>query len=182
MELTAKELDALAPGSYTLLDLRDARSREYGGIPGAVAADADELLANPPQGEERLVLYCARGEISLETAEALREQGVDAFVSLVQKYTSSETADGLTENVTPGSVSDAYQEWAFNTGRQAGDVAVVETSSGYSVLFFDGYGDTYRNVLVENALRSTAYNEWYSSVTDGAAYTENSYGMRFVSK
>ena len=79
MELTAKELDALAPGSYTLLDLRDARSREYGGIPGAVAADADELLANPPQGEGRLVLYCARGEISLETAEALREQGIDAW-------------------------------------------------------------------------------------------------------
>ena len=45
MELTAKALDALTPGSYTLLDLRDARSREYGGIPGAVAADADALLA-----------------------------------------------------------------------------------------------------------------------------------------
>ena len=79
MELTAKALDALTPGSYTLLDLRDARSREYGGIPGAVAADADELLANPPQGEGRLVLYCARGEISLDAAEALREQGVDAY-------------------------------------------------------------------------------------------------------
>ena len=79
MELTAKALDALTPGSYTLLDLRDARSREYGGIPGAVAADADALLANPPQGEGRLVLYCARGEISLDAAEALREQGVDAW-------------------------------------------------------------------------------------------------------
>ena len=79
MELTAKELDALAPGSYTLLDLRDARSREYGGIPGAVAADADALLADPPRDGKTLVLYCARGEISLDAAEALREQGVDAY-------------------------------------------------------------------------------------------------------
>ena len=79
MELTAKALDALTPGSYTLLDLRDARSREYGGIPGAVAADADALLADPPRDGKMLVLYCARGEISLDAAEALREQGVDAW-------------------------------------------------------------------------------------------------------
>ena len=79
MELTAKALDALTPGSYTLLDLRDARSREYGGIPGAVAADADALLADPPRDGKTLVLYCARGEISLDAAEALREQGVDAY-------------------------------------------------------------------------------------------------------
>ena len=79
MELTAKALDALTPGSYTLLDLRDARSREYGGIPGAVAADADALLADPPLDGKTLVLYCARGEISLDAAEALREQGVDAY-------------------------------------------------------------------------------------------------------
>ena len=79
MELTAKALDALTPGSYTLLDLRDARSREYGGIPGAVAADADALLADPPRDGKTLVLYCARGEISLDAAEALREQGVDAW-------------------------------------------------------------------------------------------------------
>ena len=141
-------------------------------IPFAATDSSDEDSMNEAK---------TNAEAALDEYEA-GEQGVDAFVSLVQKYTSSETADGLTENVTPGSVSDAYQEWAFNTVRQAGDVAVAETSSGYSVLFFDGYGDTYRNVLVENALRSTAYNEWYSSVTDGAAYTENSYGMRFVSK
>ena len=79
MELTAKALDALTPGSYTLLDLRDARSREYGGIPGAVAADADALLADPPRDGKTLVLYCARGEFSLDAAEALREQGVDAY-------------------------------------------------------------------------------------------------------
>ena len=79
MELTAKALDALTPGSYTLLDLRDARSREYGGVPGAVAADADALLADPPRDGKTLVLYCARGEISLDAAEALREQGVDAY-------------------------------------------------------------------------------------------------------
>ena len=79
MELTAKELDALAPGSYLLYDLRDARSREYGGIPGAVPAEADTLVSAPPQDGKLLVLYCARGEISLDAAEALRERGVDAY-------------------------------------------------------------------------------------------------------
>ena len=110
------------------------------------------------------------------------EQTADSFAALVQKYTNSDTADGLTENVQPGTGSDEYNTWCFDSARQTGDVAVVQTSTGYSVLYFDGYGDTYRNVLVETALRSNDYSAWYSSVTENASYTEQSYGMRFVSK
>ena len=115
MELTAKALDALEPGSYTLLDLRDARSREYGGIPGAVAADADELLADPPQDGKMLVLYCARGEISLDAAEALREQGVDAY-SLKGgypawiRYDMQKTADAEVQARVETSIRKRFRE------------------------------------------------------------------------
>ena len=115
MELTAKALDALTPGSYTLLDLRDARSREYGGIPGAVAADADALLADPPQDGKMLVLYCARGEISLDAAEALREQGVDAW-SLKGgypawiRYDMQKTADAEVQARVETSIRKRFRE------------------------------------------------------------------------
>lgn len=110
------------------------------------------------------------------------EQTADSFAALVQKYTNSDTADGLTENVQPGTGSDEYNAWCFDAARQTGDVTVVETSTGYSVLYFDGYGDTYRNVLIDTALRNNDYSDWYTAATEGASYTEQSYGMRFVSK
>lgn len=109
-------------------------------------------------------------------------QTAEAFTALVQKYTSDETATGLTENVTPGSGSDEYNAWAFDAARQTGDTAVVQTSTGYSVLFFDSYGSVYRDTLVETSLRNTAYSDWYTGVTENASYTEQSFGMRFTHK
>lgn len=40
MELTPEELEALEPGSYTLLDLRSEQETAYGTIPGSVLANA----------------------------------------------------------------------------------------------------------------------------------------------
>ena len=43
MELTLEELEALEPGSYTLLDLRSEQETAYGTIPGSVPANAAAL-------------------------------------------------------------------------------------------------------------------------------------------
>ena len=43
MELTPEELEALEPGSYTLLDLRSEQEAAYGTIPGSVPANAAAL-------------------------------------------------------------------------------------------------------------------------------------------
>lgn len=59
---------------------------------------------------------------------------------------------------------------------------VVQTSTGYSVLFFDSYGSVYRDTLIETSLRSADYTAWYTGVTENASYTEQSFGMRFTRK
>ena len=79
MELTAAQLAALEPGSYHLIDIRDERSREYGMIPGAQGLSPEELLAHPPRSGQKIVIYCARGQFSLDAAEALREAGLEAY-------------------------------------------------------------------------------------------------------
>ena len=79
MELTAAQLAALEPGSYHLIDIRDERSREYGMIPGAQGLSSEELLAHPPRSGQKIVIYCARGQFSLDAAEALREDGLEAY-------------------------------------------------------------------------------------------------------
>ena len=139
------------------------------------------FAATDTSDEDAMAEAKSNADAALAEYEA-GERTADAFISLVQKYTGNETADGLTENVTPNSGSDEYNTWCFDASRAVGDAAVVETSTGYSLVFFDSYGDTYRNTLVENTLRTNAYNAWYTGLTADAAYTEQSFGMRFVSK
>ena len=48
MELTPKQLLALPPQDYLLIDMRNSADREYGTIPGSVACSAEQLLQEPP--------------------------------------------------------------------------------------------------------------------------------------
>ena len=87
-ELSQEEFAALDWKDALLVDMRDAYSAAYGMIPGAVSIAQDRLTQEIPArcAGKRVVLYCARGQKSLEAAEALRETGVDAY-SLEEGYT-----------------------------------------------------------------------------------------------
>ena len=84
MEITFKELEALAPENVLLLDMRSEESRRYGTIPGAKGIEAfittEELIDQIPQEErgKKIVIFCARGQYSLDAAIALCEAGYDA--------------------------------------------------------------------------------------------------------
>ena len=60
MELTLEELEALQPGSYTLLDLRSEQETAYGTIPGSVPANAAALPEGLPAEPGRIVLFCLK--------------------------------------------------------------------------------------------------------------------------
>ena len=87
-ELSQEEFAALDWKDALLVDMRDAYSAAYGMIPGAISIAQDRLAQEIPArcAGKRVVLYCARGQKSLEAAEALRETGVDAY-SLEEGYT-----------------------------------------------------------------------------------------------
>ena len=80
MEVTVQELEAWEPGSYHLIDMRSTESLSYGTIPGAQNIEADALLETPPENDgRRFVLVCARGQYSLDAAEALEARGYAAY-------------------------------------------------------------------------------------------------------
>ena len=87
-ELSQEEFAALDWKDALLVDMRDAYSAAYGMIPGAISIAQDRIAQEIPArcAGKRVVLYCARGQKSLEAAEALRETGVDAY-SLEEGYT-----------------------------------------------------------------------------------------------
>lgn len=79
MELTPKQLLALPPQDYLLIDMRNSADRKYGTIPGSVACSAEQLLQEPPQTAQKLVIFCAHGVLSVEVAEQLCQKGLSAY-------------------------------------------------------------------------------------------------------
>lgn len=80
VEMTVEELEKLEPGSFMLADMRSETDIAYGSIPGAVHVQADrmeESLAGIQ--DKKVIIYCARGTVSLEAAENLRQFGCEAY-------------------------------------------------------------------------------------------------------
>ena len=94
MEITVSELERLSPDSYILYDTRSEQEKLYGVMEGAVSVSADELLAAPPEDKtQKLIICCARGKFSVDTAEQLSEMGYDAY-SLSGGYAAWLLAEG----------------------------------------------------------------------------------------
>ena len=74
--ITIAELERKNPADFLLLDIRDHHTYQNGHIPGAVHQPHGDYV-NLPLDKE-IILYCKKGEISEDTARALREQGYTA--------------------------------------------------------------------------------------------------------
>ena len=80
LEIDISELSKYMEDGYELIDVRDEFSFAYGNIKGSVNISGEKLLENAAEYTGRkLLLYCKRGETSLELAEALHEQGTGAL-------------------------------------------------------------------------------------------------------
>ena len=109
------------------------------------------------------------------------EQTEEAFAELAKTHSSDNAEEGgLYENITPGSMVEAFDAWCFDEARQVGDTGIVETEYGYHVMYFVGFGDTYLNYTLENDLRYTDFQAWYEEVTADTECTTNDFGMRYV--
>lgn len=80
LEITQQEYDALDKKQYKVLDIRDEMSYSYGHLPDGINVPKEQLLQNwEAYTGEKLILYCKKGESSLEAAEELREHGMEVY-------------------------------------------------------------------------------------------------------
>lgn len=96
-EITFREFEKLDKEKYVLIDIRNEGSLKYGMIPGAISI-THELFEKDIQSvvdrldkSKQIILYCTRGQSSIEDASILSEHGYDAY-SLVGGYNSYLTA------------------------------------------------------------------------------------------
>ena len=126
---------------------------------------AEELAAAKAAAEEILASWKA-GEATEDSFAALaNEKSADG----------DGTTGGLYENIYPGQMVEAFENWCYDAARKTGDTDIVETEYGYHVMYFVGDSEmSYRDYQIENALRSNALKEWYTEAVASMAQTEGS--------
>ena len=126
---------------------------------------AEELAAAKAAADEILASWKA-GEATEESFALLaNEKSADG----------DGTTGGLYENIYPGQMVEAFENWCYDAARKTGDTDIVETEYGYHVMYFVGDSEmSYRDYQIENALRSNALNEWYTEAVAAMAQTEGS--------
>lgn len=99
----------------------------------------------------------------------------DSFAELANSKstdTGSNTNGGLYENVYPGQMVAAFNDWCFDADRKAGDTGIVETSYGYHVMYFVGAtGETYRDYQIANELKTADMNSWLEDLLENYTVT-----------
>ena len=100
------------------------------------------------------------------------EKTEEAFAALATEKTTdtgSKESGGLYENVYPGQMVTAFNDWCFDSARKTGDTAIVETEYGYHVMYFVGTSDTtYRDFMIESTLRNEDLTAWETGLIEGA--------------
>ena len=81
---------------------------------------------------------------------------------------------GLYENVYPGQMVSAFNDWCFDESRQPGDHGIVETEYGFHLMYFVGHSaQSFREYMVETVKRNEEYEAWYQELIEAAQHTVN---------
>lgn len=79
MSITIAELKNRDKDSYRLIDIRDAIEISHGAVPDAIAVPAEEIETSSEVDKDKLlVIFCARGVVSIDVAEHLKGKGYQA--------------------------------------------------------------------------------------------------------
>lgn len=131
---------------------------------GATVYSDEEKAAAKTKAEELLAQW--------KSGEATEE----SFAALATENTTdpgSKDNGGLYENITPGQMVPAFNDWCFDSTRAAGDTGIVETEYGFHVMYFSGKSAmTYRDSMITNELKNEAVSEWYTTLTESMTMTD----------
>ena len=96
------------------------------------------------------------------------------FGELAKKYSADSTASngGLIEDIYPGQMVEAFNDWCFDESRVAGDTGIVETEYGYHVIYFEKTQDiSYRDYLIKNDLITEDSEAWRTELEKKVSVT-----------
>ena len=131
----------------------------------AAKAKAEELLAQWESGDK--------------TAESFGE-----LANANSADAGSNTNGGLYEQVVPGTMFDAFNDWIFDESRQSGDTGLVENTQsgqqGWHVIYFQGQDELAWKVNVTATLKDDRTNEWIDGLVEALGEVTEGEGLAYV--
>ena len=102
--------------------------------------------------------WVAKGDLSEESfAELAKANSKDGNAA----------QGGLYEDVYPGQMVEAFENWVYDAERKVGDYDIVETEFGCHIMFFVGDSDTtFRDFMITNMLRSDDLDKWHTDLIE----------------
>ena len=123
--------------------------------------------------EEKAAAKAAAEEIYNEWKNGAATEENFAQLANEKSAAGNGTTGGLYENVYPGQMVGAFEDWCFDD-RKVGDTGIVETEYGYHVMYYCGDSETtYRDYLITNDLTKADYSAWYTALLEAVTATED---------
>lgn len=92
----------------------------------------------------------------------------DSFGALADQNSADTTAGGLYEDIYPGEMFDAFNDWCFDESRQSGDTGIITSEYGCHIMYYVGDSEwTYRDHMVANDKLSQELEEWQTAIAEG---------------
>ncbi len=126
----------------------------------------DEMGTTTYSDDEKAAAHTAAVEILKEwKAGAATEESFATLATLKSTDTGSAANGGLYENVYPGQMVPAFNDWCYDEARKPGDTDIVETNYGFHVMYFVGDSEmSYRDFQISNELASAEMEAWYADL------------------
>jgi tRNA(Ile)-lysidine synthase TilS/MesJ/rhodanese-related sulfurtransferase len=135
MEVAVSELEKLNSADYVLIDMRGDGAYQNGYLPGAIPHVRDGLEDDLPR-DEKIILYCTKGQISADAVIELREHGFDAYhlaggyvAWLMARFDEQDAVASDNDNNT----NAATGENDSDTGDPSADTHVTDAQSAGAV-------------------------------------------------
>ncbi|MEE1328914.1 MAG: peptidylprolyl isomerase [Oscillospiraceae bacterium] len=153
--------------SFPLVNVRHTLIQPEGGTYNSTTGMTDYSEAE--MAEAKL-----EAETLLNEFKAGKATSMD-FADMANKHSADGdgTTGGLYEDVVPGQMTASFDAWCFEEGRKAGDTGLVESEYGWHIMYYEGDSETtYREYLIDNALRGADVDAWYTALLEAVKVTE----------
>ena len=158
--------------------------------------DVRHILIQPEEGElaEGDEGYQEEHDLLLAQAKAKAEElyqrwkdgdaTEESFAALVSDNSDdpgSRDEGGLYERVAAGEMMTEFNDWCFDPSRQPGDTDIVQTDSGYHIMYFVGDNELSAwQAQVYDKLQSDAYTEWSDGLHENADIQRVESGLKRI--
>lgn len=136
---------------------------KYNSTTGMTEYSKEEMAAAKIEAEALLEEFKSGKATSMDFASMANEHSADG----------DGTTGGLYEDVVPGQMVANFDAWCFEEGRKTGDTGLVESEFGWHIMYYEGDSETtYREYLIDNALRGADVDAWYNALLEAVQVTD----------